>query len=297
MTLRRPPAARRPAGRALLLAAALGLAAPALAQDAPDAPDANDPVATAGGETVRLGDLIATLRELPPQFRQMPDPMLYDALREQAVTQALLAQAAEAAALADDPEVAQALERQRRSLLAGAFLTQAIDARVDEAAIREAYEARYVEAEPVREIRARHILVEEEAVAEALKARIEAGEDFAALAAEAGTDGTAQRGGDLGFFGPEQMVPGFADAAFAAPLGEVVGPVETQFGWHLIEVTEERTQPAPPFEMVQGQIAQDLAAEAAQELIAELRENAAVALEDGRPGLDGLRDDSLIAYP
>lgn len=71
-----------------------------------------------------------------------------------------------------------------------------------------------------------------------VRRRILAGEDFATLAREFGDDGTASRGGDLGWFGPGRMVAEFEEAAFDAPIGRLVGPVETDFGYHLIEVTD-----------------------------------------------------------
>lgn len=84
---------------------------------------------------------------------------------------------------------------------------------------------------------ARHILVETEEACEALKTRIEAGEDFAALAKESSKCPSGQRGGALGTFGPGQMVPEFDQVVFSAEVGKVVGPVKTDFGYHLIEVT------------------------------------------------------------
>ena len=105
-----------------------------------------------------------------------------------------------------------------------------------------------------RSIRARHILIrsaegDEERreyardLVESIKTRIQQGESFAELAEELSDDPqSAQRGGDLGWFGPGRMVKPFEEAAFPAPVGSLVGPVETQFGYHLIEVTDESNQ-------------------------------------------------------
>ena len=104
-------------------------------------------------------------------------------------------------------------------------------------------------------VRARHILFrategDDEALAEALaeardvRSQLVAGGDFAELAAQYSDDGTAQRGGDLGWFGPGRMVAPFEEAAFGARIGQIVGPVETQFGYHLIEVTDRATEEA-----------------------------------------------------
>lgn len=85
--------------------------------------------------------------------------------------------------------------------------------------------------------RARHILVPTEAACLDLKQKIDAGEDFAALAKEHSTCPSGQRGGDLGEFGRGQMVPEFDKACFEGEVGAVQGPVRTQFGYHLVEVT------------------------------------------------------------
>ncbi|MDH5302285.1 MAG: peptidylprolyl isomerase [Gammaproteobacteria bacterium] len=84
---------------------------------------------------------------------------------------------------------------------------------------------------------ARHILVETQPLCLELKARIEAGEDFAELAKKYSTCPSGRQGGALGSFGPGMMVEEFDRVVFSAPVGQVQGPVQTQFGYHLIEVT------------------------------------------------------------
>ena len=90
------------------------------------------------------------------------------------------------------------------------------------------------------EVRASHILVKSEQEARDLKARIEGGEDFAAVAKAHSTCPSGQSGGDLGYFGKGMMVKEFEDAAFASGVNTVSEPVKTQFGYHLIKVTEQR---------------------------------------------------------
>lgn len=84
---------------------------------------------------------------------------------------------------------------------------------------------------------ARHILVAEKQAAEDLKTQIEGGADFAAVAKEHSQCPSSAQGGALGEFGPGQMVPEFDQVVFSAEVGKVHGPVQTQFGYHLIEVT------------------------------------------------------------
>lgn len=84
---------------------------------------------------------------------------------------------------------------------------------------------------------ARHILVESEAECQSLKEQIEGGADFADLARQHSKCPSGRQGGALGEFGPGQMVREFDEVVFSAPVNSVQGPVRTQFGYHLVEVT------------------------------------------------------------
>lgn len=84
---------------------------------------------------------------------------------------------------------------------------------------------------------ARHILVDTEEKCLELKAAIENGEDFAEIARNNSNCPSGQNGGELGSFGPGMMVPEFDEVVFSAEVGTVQGPVKTQFGYHLLEVT------------------------------------------------------------
>ena len=108
-------------------------------------------------------------------------------------------------------------------------------------------------------VRAKHILVSEEESCKEIMAAILNGEtDFDAAAKEHSTCPSGQQGGDLGSFGRGQMVPEFENAAFDAEIGQVIGPVKTQFGYHLIQVTEKTEASAIPFEEVAAQIKDEL---------------------------------------
>ncbi len=85
--------------------------------------------------------------------------------------------------------------------------------------------------------RARHILVPTKETCENLKSQIEGGADFAQLAKEHSQCPSGKEGGDLGEFGPGQMVKEFDEVVFSSELGKVQGPIKTQFGYHLVEVT------------------------------------------------------------
>ncbi len=123
---------------------------------------------------------------------------------------------------------------------------------------------------------ARHILVETEDEANDVIARLSAGGDFAEIAQEQSIDtGSGAQGGDLGSFPRGQMVPEFEEAVFTAPIGEVVGPIETQFGFHVIEVTE-RAEPEldDVEEEIRAELAQAQQGEVVEAWLVEQRQNA-----------------------
>lgn len=90
------------------------------------------------------------------------------------------------------------------------------------------------------EIRAQHILVEDEEIAEKVISKLNDGTDFAALAQEYSSDTTAEEGGDLGFFSTGKMLPEFEEVAYSLKIDEVSDPVKTQYGYHIIKVTDTR---------------------------------------------------------
>ncbi|MBN1109380.1 MAG: peptidyl-prolyl cis-trans isomerase [Methanomassiliicoccales archaeon] len=92
----------------------------------------------------------------------------------------------------------------------------------------------------VKEVRAAHILVAKEDQAKDLLQKIKAGTSFADLAKKHSMCPSGRKGGDLGWFGKDMMVKEFEDAAFNNAKGQVVGPVKTQFGWHLIQVLDQK---------------------------------------------------------
>ena len=85
--------------------------------------------------------------------------------------------------------------------------------------------------------KARHILVETEQQCQEIKTQIEAGSDFVEMAKEHSQCPSSQQGGDLGEFSPGQMVKEFDDVVFSEDLAKIHGPIKTQFGFHLIEIT------------------------------------------------------------
>ncbi len=138
------------------------------------------------------------------------------------------------------------------------------------------YESQSEEFTREEQVRARHVLLRvtpdrpaEQAEQElrAIRKRVEAGEDFSELAEEFSDDeDTSSRGGNLGFFGRNRMVKAFEDAAFGAAVGDLVGPIKTDFGYHLIDVQAHREGGLQPFDQVKAVVRSRLVAERVQEI-------------------------------
>ncbi len=124
----------------------------------------------------------------------------------------------------------------------------------------------------IDKVRASHILVEDPVLAQEVLEKLYEGEDFAEMAKEYSIDGSAQSGGDLGFFGKGQMIPEFEEVAFSLEVGELSGLVESQFGIHIIKVTEKQTTFEENKEAVEEQYRSNLF----NERVTEIRENAEV---------------------
>jgi peptidyl-prolyl cis-trans isomerase D len=147
---------------------------------------------------------------------------------------------------------------------------------VDDKAMKDYYDAHAKEFAQQEQVHARHILAKvddqhpdaaaQKKIADA-KARLAKGEDFAKVARELSDDpGSKDKGGDLGLFGRNAMVKEFEDAAFKAEPHQLVGPVHSNFGYHLIEVLEKKPGGQQPFEQVKQQIGTRLALERSQDL-------------------------------
>lgn len=175
----------------------------------------------------------------------------------------------------------------------------------DEAAQRAWYQEHKDELTLPEQVHARHILVKTEgrtddqakAILEGARARLAKGEDFAALARELSDEPAAKTsGGDLGFFGKGQMVGPFEEAAFGAQPNTLVGPVKTDFGWHLIQVLERRPAGTQPFEQVRPMIAQRLSAERTAEMAeTKARELAERLAKDKPESADALKPLAIPA--
>ncbi|WP_018937866.1 MULTISPECIES: peptidylprolyl isomerase [unclassified Thioalkalivibrio] len=234
-----------------------------------------DTVAIVNGEAITRADLFAYAG-----MDEDPGPAASDGTLEEVISLELLRQEAVARGLDTDAETRRILRMVETNLLAS-LLMERITAELDitQADLEAEYD-RQIEQIRGTEYRARHILVEEAERARELLEELEADADFAELAEAHSTDpGSAARGGELGWFAPEQMVPAFSEAAMALEPGETTAePVESRFGWHIIRLEEIRDTPVPELEDVRAELIEILESRAIQEYLEALREDADVEI-------------------
>jgi peptidyl-prolyl cis-trans isomerase C len=312
-TPRRPErlarAVRRRYFGALLAGSLLCLAAPAQAQSvAPDAADAlplpeppaagqpsgpeiarlkeafeqmtaeNPVVARVNGHQIRWAEVVASADDLPERYREQIESV-FPALLDRLVDLRLLADAARADGLGDDPKVRQRVAAFEDRVLSSVLLEQHLAENVTTAALRERYDALVAARRGDREIRARHILLGSEDEAEAAIERLGRGEVFITLAGELSQGPSAERGGDLGYFLPSRMAPAFAAAALALEPGEYTRePVRTEFGWHVILLVDRRADDIPSFLDMQDKLHEEATKAAVDRLLLGLRQRAALEM-------------------
>jgi peptidyl-prolyl cis-trans isomerase C len=195
----------------------------------------------------------------------------------------LVAKAAEAKKISQDVDFAKRLAFARNRVLMEMMLQSEAKSAVNEASMRKVYDDAVKQMGDQQEVRARHILVENEDEAKAVLASVKKGGDFAALAKEKSKDpGSAAEGGDLGYFAKDQMVPEFSEIAFKLDKGQVSDPVKTQFGWHIIKVEDKRAKPAPEFDKVKDQLQTYVMRKAQADLVAKLRADGKVERLDAK---------------
>jgi len=265
---------------AAVIAAVLAVG-PAAAEDAP-AVDPNKVVATVNGQNITEAEVKLAEEELDPQLGQLPPDQRRANALSALIDIRLMAAEEEKTGVADTEDFKRRMDFLRLRALHSEFVGNKVAKAVTDAEVRARYDKEIAAAPAVNEVRASHILVKTEDEAKAVIAELDKGGDFEALAKEKSQDpGSGASGGDLGFFGPGRMVPEFEKAAMELEVGQYTkAPVQSQFGWHVIKVTDKRPQQPPAYEQVRGEIRSIMLREKYFAEVAALRKAADVKIED-----------------
>ena len=273
----------RPAGR---LGPAIGRRG---GRDAPDPPGHRTPghgapgyrpgnplLAPVNGREIRWADIEKSAQGLPEEIRSKLET-IFPALLQRLIDVQLLIWAAREDGLAEDAEVRRLVSEYEDRVLSDTLIRRQVADRVTEDMLRARYGA-HIEGLAARaEVWARHILLDSEVRAREVIAALDAGADFAALARERSLGPTAEHGGDIDYFTRDNMIPGFAAAAFALEVGHYSpDPVRTEFGWHVIMVEDRRAEGAASFEEMRDELRESAIRELLDSLLRDLRGRAEI---------------------
>ena len=238
-------------------------------------------VGSVNGSTIYLDEIMAVAQTLPPEYREAGLANLYSQLVDEVANSRLAAEAGRADGLDADENVASAMKRAADRVLAEAYITDKVSSQIGEEAIQSAYDTFVADSASREQVTASHILVETEDEARAIIGQLNDGADFAELAREKSTGPSGPNGGSLGAFGRGQMVPAFETAAFSMPVGSYsADPVQTQFGWHVIQVSDKGVDPAPSLEQMREQITANLSRQGFARVVESLRAGAAIEIRN-----------------
>lgn len=276
-----PPETKTGLRLGLAALAATGCLVAVLAAGLPVRAAESDPVlAKVNGSEIHASDVALAEEELGPSLQQMDPSTRKDNVLSFLIDMKIVSKAAEDKKIENNDDFKKRLAFTRNRLLMDSLLASEGKAATTDDAMKKVYDEASKQITGEQEVRARHILVETEDEAKAIKAELDKGADFAELAKKKSKDPGASDGGDLGFFTKEQMVPEFSAVAFALEPGKISDPVKSQFGWHIIKVEEKRNRKAPDFEQVKAQIETYVTRKAQADYVAKLREAAKVERMD-----------------
>ena len=219
-------------------------------------------LAVVGGNEITQEDLNAFLTGLPKEQQMYAsNEQFQKQCLEQLISINLFAKMGEDLKLDETEAYAKIMKSAKTEVLAQLAVSEVMKkVTVEDEEVEAYYEVNQKQFVKGATVQAKHILVAEEDACKEILAAIESGEKtFEDAAKESSTCPSGQRGGDLGEFGKGQMVKEFEDAAFTAEIGQVVGPVKTQFGYHLIKVEKKNEEKVSEFAEVEASIKRNLA--------------------------------------
>lgn len=243
-------------------------------------------LATVNGKPITANMMSAYVRsQTNGQDIQLND-LQRQAVLKSMVNMELLAQAARKDGVDRKPEVAADIAMNDNGLLAQADIMQYLkDHQPTDAQLQAAYQEQ-AKGVDTHEYKARHILVKDEGQAKDIIAQLSKGGNFTALAKKYSLDpGSKDTGGDLGdWFPASSMVPEFGAALATLKKGEYTKqPVQTKYGWHVIQLEDVRDQPAPTFEQMHEKLAEQMQRKAMSDYLDQLRAGAKVVMKDVVP--------------
>ena len=238
---------------------------------------AASPIATVNGKPIMQSQLDMLVRERVAQGQQ-DSPELRNFLKQELINREVILQESVKRGLDKNPETLIQLEMVRQGVLVAAYLQDYLRRnQPNDAALKSEYDKIKAQ-QGDKEYRARHVLLKTEDEAKDALAQINKGGKFEQIASEKSLDtGSKGNGGDLGWAPPGRYVKPFADALVKLKKGEMTKtPVQTQFGWHIIQLQDERALKMPTYDEAKNQLVQMMSQQSLQKAVADLRSKAKI---------------------
>lgn len=257
----------------------------------------NPVVARVDGKEITRVDVYRFIQTMPANMQQLPATQIYPIAMDQVINTRIVQNEADNADIQNSEEFKREVDIAKQQIVRNLYLQNAVDKKISDKMVKKAYDDYVKKIPDVEERRARHILVETEEKAKAVLAKLKTGEKFEALAQSLSIGPTGPKGGDLGYFAKNEMVPEFAEAAFKMKKGDVSeAPVQTQFGWHVIKVEDTRQRPKPTMEQMRPVLQAELRRTALDDLLKDLRKDVKIEQFDinGKPLREGADATGLV---
>jgi peptidyl-prolyl cis-trans isomerase C len=233
-------------------------------------------LAEVNGKAITAEDFNAEVENLPPVVRQMAQsPEGKKELIDGMIFRELVLEQAKKDGIDKSKDVAARLESVKKMVIVEAFVRKKLeqDVKISDEEMKQFYETNKDKFKTGEQLRTSHILVKSEQAAQDILAQLKKGANFEELARKYSVDGSAAKGGDLGWFSKGTMVPDFEQAAWNLKEGEISGIVKTQYGFHIIKVTGKRPAGIRSYEEVKDQIRAAMLPSKQQQVLQNLKED------------------------
>ena len=244
-----------------------------------------DVVATVNGVPITVTMLETKIEKLPQYYQTFAVEHKNEIVNEM-IAEELLYNEARKRELDRDPDIKELINDATKKILISMIVEEEVkkSAPVSEDDVKVYYDGNKEKYVVPEMIRASHILTSTEEEAEKAKGELDRGAEFAAVAQEYSKDLTKDRGGDLGYFSKDQMIPEFEKTAFSLNMGQTSGIIKTRFGYHIIKLTDRKPAVYQSFDEVKDaimtSIIRDRQRESFDEFTKKLREKAKVSVDD-----------------
>lgn len=224
-------------------------------------------VAVIGDENIYMSEIKDYAKTIP-QLSELPFEVVYPQLLETVVNTRILKRAAEQTGVSDLPEVQQAILLASDQIMAQAYLDKKFSEMMTDERLKQRYQSEVKNFRPVKEIRAKHILLKTEQEANDIIIQLKAGASFEMLAAKYSLDKSAPDG-DLGYFTEDMMIPEFGRVVFDLKKEQLSEPIKTPFGWHVVIVQDIRQSSPPSFDDIKNDLKQLIMEDDIQKIMAD----------------------------